>query len=295
MEMLGMAWPEENSPGSDRTTLLLMDGPLGTELNMRGVPTPLPTWSAGALRSHPHVIREIHRAYAKAGARVLTANTFRTQPRWCPKDWEELTQLAVRLTREAVGSTDSRIAGSLSPLEDCYRPDLSPVKPRREHRLMARALADAGVDLILVETFPHPGEALIALEEACATGKPAWFSLTSGPDANLLSPEEMLPTFAAAAAIGASALLVNCIPARAILDYFPALRGHGLPFGAYANAGSAEEGMGWRSPQDPDSMAAARYADLARTWIEAGAQILGSCCGTGPAHIRALQTLIQEL
>lgn len=273
-------------------SLLILDGPLGTELAARGVPTPLPGWSAEALRTHPDVVRDIHRAYAEAGAEVHTADTFRTQPRYFPEDWEELTRLAVRLAREGIAGTPGRVAGSISPLADCYRPDLSPADPRPEHRLMARVLADAGVDLILVETFPHTGEALIALEEALATGLPTWFSLTAGPDADLMTVDEMRPAFAEAARLGAQALLVNCIPARAVLDFLPVFEGQDLPWGAYANAGHADEGMGWQlDARAADPRAAERYAEYARRWIDRGASILGGCCGTGPAHVRALTGL----
>jgi S-methylmethionine-dependent homocysteine/selenocysteine methylase len=273
-------------------SLLLLDGPLGTELAARGVPTPLPGWSAGALRSHPDVIRDIHRAYAEAGAMVHTANTFRTQPRYFADDWEELTNLAVRLAREGVDAAGGQVAGSISPLADCYRPDLSPQDPRPEHRLMAGCLADAGVDLLLVETFPHAGEALSALQEALETGLPTWFSLTAGPDADLMTPSEMRPVFAEAARLGAQALLVNCIPARAVLDFLPALQGQGLPWGAYANAGHVDEGMGWKSDSlAEDPLAAERYTEFARSWIEQGASIVGGCCGTGPEHVRSLARL----
>ena len=151
--------------------LILLDGPLGTELLARGVETPLPGWSAHALDTAPDIVRDIHRDYAEAGARVHTANTFRTQRRWFPERWRELTHQAVTLAREALEGFDScRLAGSISPLEDCYEPDKSPDDPRPEHRLMARALAEEGVDLLLVETFPHVGEALVAVEEAVAAG-----------------------------------------------------------------------------------------------------------------------------
>src|SRR6185436_19015238 len=97
---------------------------------------------------------------------------------------------AVAIARAAVPA-GHRVAGSLAPLEDCYRPDRSPADPRPEHREMARALAAAGVDLILCETFPHVGEALVAVEEAVATGIPTWIALTAGPGADLLSPGEV--------------------------------------------------------------------------------------------------------
>ncbi|MCC6553059.1 MAG: homocysteine S-methyltransferase family protein, partial [Polyangiaceae bacterium] len=176
--------------------IVILDGPMGTELAARGVATPPPLWSAAALvddggGDHPRgqdVVRAIHRDYARAGARVHTASTFRTRRRQAGARWEELTARAVALAREAAGPGDL-VAGSLAPIEDCYRPDRSPADPRPEHREMARALAAAGVDLILCETFPHVGEALVAVEEAVATGVPAWVSLTAGPAADLLSPD----------------------------------------------------------------------------------------------------------
>ncbi len=84
---------------------------------------------------------------------------------------------------------------------------------------------------------------------------------------------------------GASAVLVNCVPAARTLDFVRAIAEAGVPFGAYANAGHADEEIGWRT-DDPDGPQ--RYAELAATWIDAGATLIGGCCGTGPAHIRAL-------
>lgn len=264
----------------------ILDGPLGTELGRRGVSTGLPLWSAGAIVEAPEVIGAIHRDYATAGAVVHTTNTFRTARRTAGDDWEELTRSAVRLAREAVPSTH-RVAGSMAPLEDCYRPDLSPADPRAEHRQMARLLADAGCDLLLCETFPHVGEALVAVEEAVGTGLPTWLALTAGPSADLLSPAEILDGARRAVALGAQAVLVNCVPAVRTLAFLEPLAALGVPFGAYANAGAPDDRIGWLSP-DEDEAAAERYADLAETWLDAGATVLGACCGTGPRHIAAL-------
>lgn len=268
-------------------TLTLLDGPVGTELAARGVPTPPPLWSALALTEAPEVVRAIHRAYAEAGATVHTANTFRTKRRQVGDRWAELARLAVELAKSAVPSSHL-VAGSIAPLEDCYRPDLSPSDPRAEHRELARVLAEAGADLLLCETFPHVGEALIAVEEAAATGLPVWVSFTAGPDADLLTPEVIRRGAAEAVQRGASAALVNCVPATQMQVFVEALAGLGVPFGAYANAGSVDDAIGWRSPTDPAAQAAEAYMKLATGWVSAGATILGGCCGTGPAHIRAL-------
>jgi S-methylmethionine-dependent homocysteine/selenocysteine methylase len=273
--------------------VVVLDGPMGTELGRRGVPTPLPRWSAAANEDAPDVVAAIHRDYVRAGATVHTANTFRTKRRTLGEAWERLMLRAIEIVRGAVPA-DHRVAGSIAPLEDCYRPDLSPgAGSRAEHRELARALVSAGVDLLLCETFPHVGEALVAVEEAVATGAPTWLALTAGPDASLLTPAELAKAAREASRRGACAVLVNCVPADRTLAYVEALANAdlGIPIGAYANAGRPDDRVGWRALDEAPKEAAARYAAHARRWIDAGAAIVGSCCGTGPAHIAALARL----
>lgn len=276
------------------TRLVLLDGPMGTELLARGVPTPLPGWSAHALDDAPDVVREIHAAYAAAGAAVHTTNTFRTRPAVF-EDWQARARHAAELAREGGGARGGRIAGSIAPLEDCYRPDLSPAASdaagtRAAHAALAEVLAGAGCDLLLCETFPSVAEGLLATEAAVATGRETWTSFTAGPDADLLTPAQLAEGAREAVERGAAAVLVNCVPARATLAYVEALAeavGDRVPFGAYANAGHVDEGMGWTSvPGAPEA-----YAQLAATWVAAGARLVGGCCGTGPEHVAALADL----
>lgn len=265
--------------------VLLLDGPVGTELSARGVDTALPLWSAGALRDAPDVVAGIHRDYAAAGADVHTTNTFRTRPRDAGADWQTLARTAVALARRGAG-VGARVAGSIAPLADCYRPDLSPPNARAEHGALARLLAEEGVDLLLCETFSNVREGLVATEEAVATGLPTWTSFTAGPDADLLTPTDLRDAAREALARGAECVMVNCTPARATLPYVRALAELGAPCGAYANAGHVDERIGWQSSPEPGAQA---YADLAETWILAGATVVGGCCGTGPHHIRELR------
>lgn len=258
--------------------IVLLDGPMGTELGARGVPLPSPSWSAEALRTHPKVVAAIHQEYADAGAKVHRTNTFRAQPRIYGERFRALVFTAVKLAKRAGG----RVAGSMAPVEDCYRPDLSPEErvARACHRAMATALADAGCDLIVCETFPHAAEARIAVEEAVATGTETWAALTAGPDASLMTPEAMREAARGCIEGGARAVLVACTAADETRPYVERLAGLGVPFGAYANAGVPAEAM---TPE--------RYAELASSWIAAGASIIGACCGTGPAYVRALSSL----
>jgi S-methylmethionine-dependent homocysteine/selenocysteine methylase len=262
--------------------MILLDGPMGSQLTARGVDTRGAAWSARALVDAPHVVRAIHAEYAAAGATVHRANTFRTRARTVGDAWPELTRHAIALARIALPA-GARVAGSLAPIEDCYRPDLSPPadEARADHAAFARVLDGAGVDLIVCETFPHAGEALIAVEAAVATGRETWASLTAGPDGALATPSEIATAARACVAAGARAVLVNCVAADHTLPYVEALARAGAPFGAYAN------GATWNAPP----VDAEAYARLARAWIAAGATIVGGCCGTGAAHIRALAAL----
>jgi S-methylmethionine-dependent homocysteine/selenocysteine methylase len=139
--------------------------------------------------------------------------------------------------------------------------------------------------VLLCETFANGAEAVVAVEEALATGLPVWLSLTAGPFAELLSPAELTEIGRDAVAAGVERVLVNCIAATQIGAYVDAVAALGVPFGAYANAGREDEALGWgaTSPR-----AAEAYADLAERWKDAGASVIGGCCGTGPLHIQAL-------
>ncbi|MDB4935360.1 MAG: Homocysteine S-methyltransferase [Labilithrix sp.] len=272
--------------------MLLLDGPMGTELGKRGVETPAPGWSAYAIESHPEVIVDIHAAYARAGARAHRGNTFRTQPRVYPERYEDLVMRAFALLRAGIASggrpeSVEALIGCMAPVEDCYRPYLSPGTKvaRAVHGKVASALRHAGFDTLVCETFAHAGEAAVAVEEAVRTGLPTWVALTAGPDATLMTPEAMERAARDCVSAGAERVLVCCTPATKTLAYVERLARIGVAFGAYANAGDPATGLGWDA--EP-ARAAAGYADLAAEWIASGASIVGGCCGTGPAHIAEL-------
>jgi len=263
---------------------------MGTALMERGHRCPPPLWSAWALLHARDAVAQLHREYAQAGATVHTTNTFRTRPETLGKSWADIARQAVELARSAV-SPGHRVAGSIAPLEDCYRPADSPADPGPRHAALAKVLAEAGVDLLLCETFPHVGEALAAVDAAVQTGVETWVSFTAGPQANLLTPDDIAAGAAKAVQAGAAGVLVNCIPATRTAEFLMPLVDLGVPFGAYANAGHTDDGIGWHpDPDGPD-----RYADLAMEWVEMGAHLIGSCCGTGPRHIAAIHDRLPRL
>ncbi|HYJ31695.1 MAG TPA: homocysteine S-methyltransferase family protein [Candidatus Binatia bacterium] len=283
----------------ERGELVLLDGALGTELERRGVATPLPLWSAQAILDAPGTLREVHEDYARAGADVLAAATFRTTPRVMAKagrpaaDADRLTGEAIRIAAEgrdrAAAGRPVWIGGSMGPLEDCYRPEDAPSREamEREHAGQALRLQSAGADLLLLETFNRIDEAEAAARAARATGLSFTVSFVCRGGARLFSGEPLADAVRAVEPLGPAAVLVNCTPldeTAACLDVMS--RAAHVPFGCYPNAGLVGPTGAWSF--DP-SVTPERFAALARDWLRLGAQVLGGCCGTSPEHIRALR------
>ena len=275
--------------------LLLLDGATGTELNRRGLDTGLPLWSANALTSDAglNVLRDVHLDYLNAGADIITTNTFRTHRRvLVGKGFSahELTLRAVATAREAVAEfgTPALVAGSLSSLEDCYRPDLVPPDDEcvAEHTERIEHLVEGGVDLLLIETMNSIREAVNAAKIATATGLPTWVTFVCDMKGGILSGESLTHAAEILLPLGVKALGVNCIPAHKIgqpLTELRAICGENFPLMAYGNIGYVDDEQGWISTDstDPED-----YLQHAQRWP---AQIIGACCGSTPEHIRKLK------
>jgi S-methylmethionine-dependent homocysteine/selenocysteine methylase len=281
---------------------ILLDGATGTELERRGSPTALPLWSARALLDAPDLLQRIHADYAAAGAEVLTANTFRTQARTLAHGGLgdralELTARAVELARQGAerGAPDRAlfVVGSAPPLEDCYRPDRVPDDGElaREHAEHARHLSLSGVDAILVETMNTVREAVAALAAARAVGAAALVSFVCWDGPRLLSGEPLARALDAVVPSGPLAVLVNCLPPSNVGACLPALRATGLPFGVYANLGAPDDETGFTRSEDCTPEA---FAAHAAGWLDAGAALVGGCCGTTPAHLRAVAQRVRN-
>ncbi|HSD85557.1 MAG TPA: homocysteine S-methyltransferase family protein [Anaerolineae bacterium] len=299
--------------------VLLLDGATGTELQRRGVDTSLPLWSARALleASATQVLRAIHADYIAAGADIITTNTFRTHRRTLTQAGQgertaELTHFAVRLAREAAQQADREVfvAGSIAPLEDCYSPQLVPPNGELwiDHAETAHQLAQAGCDLLLIETMNTIREAVIAARCAAATGLPVCVSFVVGlhglpPDQidrvggdeglaplTLLSGESISEAVQAVQPIQPAVILINCVPLAYIDRAFDELRtAHHGPIGLYANVGYVDDQVGWTLT---DEVRPAAYAQQARYWMQHGAAVIGGCCGTTPEHIAALKSML---
>ncbi len=297
----------------DKHQSVLLDGAMGAELVRRGV-----RWRKHGLLTDTDKVQQLHEEYLAAGADVIRTNTFQLNPRiflnvfrnrehmghiGAPGLAEltpKLIRTSVKLAREARAKAGCEksvaIAGVLSPLEHCYRPDLSPApeQARREHEALARLFAEEKVDLILLESMNNVAEAKAAAAACVAVKLPFWVSFVLGPEGELLSREPLAEAIKEMEKVGAKAVLVNCAPPADVTQALSKMKKvSSLPYGGFAHIGRFSP-PSWKFeffPQftDTEEWPPERYVQEAQRWRENGAAIIGGCCGTGPAHIAALR------
>ncbi len=290
-----------------RGDVVLLDGGIGTEMLRRGT-----TWEGHKVDDAADVIRAIHADYIAAAADVISTNTFQLSRRAFrnhfasvehmqhigPPGLEDrpgaLLREAVARAREAreAAGRDVLIAGAVTTLEWCFRPDLAPTpaQARAEYREIVEELAGAGADLMLFETMNAAAEARVAVEAAREVGIPAWVAFVPRWDGRLLGGERMPDVAGALRDVAPDVLLFNCAPppdtAAALKAMAPHWRG---PLGAYAHLGRYDPPDWMFTDEYPPD----RYLTCAREWRALGARVIGGCCGTTPDHIRALRAGLQ--
>lgn len=299
----------------EKGDVVILDGGIGSELIRRGI-----RWRDHGMRSDSAAVQALHEEYLAAGADVIRTNTFQLNRRTYLRTFRDaahrrrigapdLEQRAPTLLRRAValakaareraGQANVAIAGVISPLEHCFRPDLAP-PPRQalaEHGELATILAEAGVDLIMLEAMNTIAEACAATEGALASGKPVWVSFVVGPDGNVLSGESLADGARAVREIGAAVVLLSGAPPEDISRAVEHLAQTDVrPVGALAHIGNFDP-PSWKLEFFPqftmtETWPPDRYAAVARAWRERGVSIVGGCCGTSPAHTRAVKAAL---
>ena len=292
---IGPAWLVSRIRGGKT---LVIDGATGSELEARGVPMIGMGWASRAQLDHPDVLRQLHEDYLNAGARVIITNTFAAgrhllEPGGMGDEVAEVHRRAVEIAMEARKNVGARaaIAGSISS----YMAD--DTDPHWLARLddtyteQAELLADAGVDILMLEMMQQPELALPAVEAALATELPVWLGLTARrrPDGTLTvfdSDDHLLAD--TLTALAGHPFGVICVMHTALPDVDPALRlvreYWDGPLGAYPESGYFEE-PNW---QFVDIIEPAGLIEAARSWRDDGVQVFGGCCGLGVEHIKAL-------
>jgi methionine synthase I (cobalamin-dependent) len=234
---------------------LITDGAWGTELQKLGLPTGQcsDAWNL----TNPEAVEQVARLYVEAGSAVILTNTFQSNSMRFSSRVVEVNRAGVAISRRAA-SGKARVFGSMGPANGNAAAFVE----------QAHALAEAGVEALVIETMTNLEEARVALDAAKRTGLPVIVSFAFVTD--LQAPE-------AARAMeqeGADAIGANCTGVEECVKLCRALRDAcSLPIWIKPSAGFA-------STQDPKQFASALF--------DCGASFLGGCCGTTPAFIRAL-------
>lgn len=270
---------------------VLLDGATGSNLRAAGMPVGVPPelW----VLEHPDVLRELQRDYVEAGSVILCAPTFSAN-RLSLKNWgledrlAELNARLVGLSREAAGGR-ALVAGDLSTLGQPLEPlgSLSYGQAYDIYREQMEALAEAGADLLAVETLMGAEEAAAALDAAAAVGLPAWCTFSAEADGTLPFGGTVWEAAAMLQELGAAAAGVNCsVGPDQLESVIRSIRAAAdIPVVAKPNAGLPVMDERGRARY---SMGPAEFARHMRVLAAAGAGIAGGCCGTTPAYLRQL-------
>jgi 5-methyltetrahydrofolate--homocysteine methyltransferase len=271
---------------------VIVDGAWGTEMQARGLPIGgcPDEWNL----SHAAQVEEIPRAYAEAGSRIVLTNTFRANRvalagYGLAEQVAAINRAGVEISRRAVDGR-ARVFASIGPSgKMLVAGEVDPDALSAAFREQARALADGGADGLVVETMAELDEARLAMCAARETGLPVVACMVFDSGAALdrtmmgVTPEQAAAELTDA---GADVIGANC--GQGIAGYVEICRrlraATDRPLWIKANAGLPEMVDGQvvyrTSPRE--------FASHARALVEAGANFIGGCCGTGPAYIRAL-------
>jgi homocysteine S-methyltransferase len=291
---------------------LVLDGAMGSELQRRGVwvshgatADKLGAWSATAMRDAPEIVREVHEDYFKVGADIATTNSFWTNS--VKLGLVGLGDKAAEYTRRSGEiAVDARnrlrpqayVAGGMAPPHGARSP-VDPIDLPREFAMQASALKESGVDFLLLEYMGYVADMVAAVDAVKPAGLPVMVGIRHVTDDGVMQHGESFD--ALVAALGArdvAAILLMCSTPRAISASLPKLRkAFSGPIGAYPNIGyrrseqALAAGQQWHG-LDTTSYAPTDLASDGKAWLDMGAQIVGGCCATTPAHIRALRATV---
>ncbi|MGY1749407.1 homocysteine S-methyltransferase [Modestobacter sp. SYSU DS0511] len=289
---------------------VVLDGGLSTELESRGHDVGSALWSARLLRDDPAAVVAAHAAFAAAGAQVLTTASYQaTLPGFAaagidPQRAQALVAGSVGLARAGLAAAGRTgwVAGSIGPygafLADgseytgAYLDDVRVAELRAFHRPRLALLAEAGADVLAVETLPGAVEVEALLAELVALDVPAWLSLTSvtGPDGvprtrrgePVAEVAAMTRGIAQVVAVGLNCTAPSGVaPAVAVMG-----EASGKPVVAYPNSGERWDATARRWTGEPG------VGDVSG-WLHAGARLVGGCCRVRPDDVAAIADAVR--
>ena len=279
--------------------ILVADGATGTNLQQRGLGRGVS--SERWVLDNPDQIVRLHADFIEAGADLILTSTFgatsiRLEQSGLAKRTAEVNRKAVNLARQAAGPSGTLVAGSIGPTGHLLKP-LGPLEEAdavAAFAAQAQALTAAGVDLLVIETQFDLGEARSAIKGVRSVSNlPLVVSFSYDRGTRTMMGVRPASMAAELADLGVDVLGINC--GRSLEDNLKALGElHSstiLPIWFKPNAGLPvlDEDANPTYTISPEQMGV-----QARSWIAAGAQIVGGCCGTSPAHLAAIAQAVKK-
>lgn len=290
----------------------ILDGGFGRELARRGAPFRQPEWSALALTEAPEIVKQVHLDFIQAGAEVITTNNYAVVPfhigeQRFANEVTSLVNVAVTQAKNAVVESGKavRIAGCLPPLFGSYRADLFKEDEAKALATPIIAALAPDVDFWLAETQSCLKEVETVHALLPKDGREFWVSFTLQDEIQLEHPllrsgESLEQAAELITRLNANAVLFNCCQPEVVLQAIreiKALLPETVQIGAYANAfppqnseATANDGLDEiRADLNPEL-----YLNFAKQWQDAGATLIGGCCGIGPEHIAELSQFFKQ-
>jgi len=281
--------------------IILADGAMGTMLHSRGVS--FDKCFDELNLANPAAVADIHREYIESGAQLIITNTFganryKLSKHGLQDEVAEINRAGVELAKRVVAASFKNvlIAGDVGPLGVRIAP-FGRVKPEEARAAFAeqiKALTEAGSDLIVIETMSDLYEIQEAVKAAKSSSTlPVVASVTFTRDDRTLLGDDPAKVAQTLAQVGADVIGVNCSGGPSQLLRILKQMKHAVPNGKFwvkPNAGWPEQ-VGGRImyPADPDY-----FGEYALSLREAGANIVGGCCGTTPQHVAAMKKALES-
>ncbi len=300
----------------DRGETVILDGAVGTQLQEMGVPIFHTAWAATALQSHPSTVQLMHEMYVKAGADIITTNTYASarhnlEPLGLGDLTGELNRRAVMLAREArdkaSGGRPVLIAGSISNFGIAtkgeaisslkHRARLTDEQLQANLKEQANLLVEAGVDFLLAESTGTNTHRKWMSDACKSTGMPFWagFKVHREPnDPTVLtgyqSKDKLADVLGDVMSHGGSLLSLfhsgiddTNAALKIVLEKWTG------PVGIYPDAERKDYMATTHDDSQANKYSPEEFLAQAKSWVDAGVQVIGGCCGYGPPYIRLLR------
>ena len=279
---------------------LLLDGAMGTELISRGLELPLPIWSANANLSHPEIVTQIHQDYIDSGVDIITTNTFRSTTWTYRKSGyskniakvkaKESLERGIECAQNVKGT--KRIAGSITTIDDCYKPEMYPGDDiaNDHYPEIINQMINNGIDLLLFETMGNINEISVILDIIESYSVETWFSLIFKGE-NLLDGNSINEVVDIMKKKNIQVLLNNCNKLNFNLSGINNLKNKWSDqWGIYPNLGISDYNNNFFKTVDSNI-----FLKKIKTILEMEPDVIGLCCGSNVSYVKRLKQMIEEI